>query len=69
MSTYWVNFAKHANPNGHAVPKWPVFSDKKPQVMYFNKSAYPGPVPSADALKVLDRYFASRRTPDGQVAK
>ncbi len=69
MSTYWINFAKHSDPNGDGVPKWPAFSDKNPQVMYFNKTAYPGPVPSADALKVLDGYFAWRRTPDGQAAK
>jgi para-nitrobenzyl esterase len=37
--------------------------------MYFSKTAYPGPVPSADSLKVLDNYFAWRRTPDGQSEK
>jgi para-nitrobenzyl esterase len=61
MSTYWVNFAKHGDPNGADVPKWPAFSEKNPRVMYFNKTAYPGPVPSADSLKVLDGYFAWRR--------
>jgi para-nitrobenzyl esterase len=34
--------------------------------MYFRDKAYPGPVPSAEALEVLDGYFAWRRTPEGQ---
>jgi para-nitrobenzyl esterase len=68
MSTYWVNFAKHGDPNGKGVPAWPAFSDKKPQVMYFNQTPHPGPVPSAEALKVLDGYFAWRRTPEGEAS-
>ena len=43
MSTDWVNFAKHGDPNGKGVPKWPVFSEKNPQVMYFNQTPHPGP--------------------------
>jgi len=65
MATYWTNFAKRGDPNGEGVPAWPAFSDRNPQVMYFNQKPYPGPVPSADALKVLDAYFAWRRTPEG----
>jgi para-nitrobenzyl esterase len=34
--------------------------------MYFHNTAFPGPVPSADALEVLDGYFAWRRTPEGE---
>jgi para-nitrobenzyl esterase len=68
MSTYWVNFARRGDPNGESVPKWPAFSDRNPQVMYFNKTAYPGPVPSAESLKVLDAYFAWRRTPEGEAS-
>ncbi|MFA7182287.1 MAG: carboxylesterase family protein [Bacteroidales bacterium] len=66
MSTYWTNFAKYGNPNGAGVPEWPAFSEANPQVMYFNQTPHPGPVPSADALKVLDGYFSWRRTPEGQ---
>lgn len=69
MSTYWVNFAKRGDPNGEGVPKWPAFSDSNPQVMYFHNTPYPGPVPSADALKVLDNYFAWRRTPEGEIGR
>ncbi len=66
MSTYWVNFARHGDPNGEGVPAWPAFSDSNPQVMYFHQKPYTGPVPSADALRVLDGYFAWRRTPEGE---
>lgn len=65
MATYWVNFAKRGDPNGEGVPLWPAFSDANPQVMHFNQTPRPGPVPSADSLKVLDAYYAWRRTPEG----
>jgi para-nitrobenzyl esterase len=66
LSTYWTNFAKNGNPNGPGVPKWPEFSGKRGQVMYFHNEAHPGPVPSAEALEVLDSYFAWRRTAEGE---
>ena len=66
MSTYWVNFAKRGDPNGEGVPAWPAFSDANPVVMYFGQTPHTGPVPSAEALKSLDAYFAWRRTPEGE---
>jgi len=66
MSTYWVNFAKHGDPNGEGVPAWPAFSDADPVVMNFGQTPHAGPVPSAEALKSLDAYFAWRRTPEGE---
>jgi len=66
MSTYWVNFARHGDPNGEGVPAWPAFSARNPQVMYFNQTPHVGPVPSAKSLSVLDDYFAWRRTPKGE---
>lgn len=68
MATYWTNFAKRGDPNGAGVPAWPAFSDANPTVMYFAQTPHTGPVPSADALKVLDGYFAWRRTPEGEAA-
>ena len=65
MSTYWVNFATHGNPNGKSLPAWPAFSIRNPQVMYFQQTPHLGPVPSADSLKVLDAYYAWRRTTEG----
>ncbi len=67
MVTYWTNFAKRGNPNGEGVPEWPAFSDTNPVVMYFSQTPHTGPVPSADSLMVLDKYYAWRRTPEGDV--
>ncbi len=65
MSTYWTNFAKYGDPNGDGVPVWPEFTMDNQELMYFNKTPYPGPVPSAKSLEVLDEYFTWRRTPEG----
>jgi para-nitrobenzyl esterase len=68
MATYWTNFAKHGDPNGQGLPQWPAFSDANPVVMHFAQTPHAGMVPSADSLKVLDAYFAWRRTPEGAAA-
>lgn len=65
MATYWTNFAKFGDPNGEGMPDWEAFSDENPKLMYFSKTPYMGPVPSAESLEVLDKYFAWRRTPEG----
>jgi para-nitrobenzyl esterase len=65
MATYWTNFAKYGDPNGKGVPVWPAFSDSNPVLMYFSQTPHTGPVPSAESLKVLDAYFAWRRTAEG----
>jgi len=66
MAAYWTNFAKHGDPNGQGVPQWPAFRDANPVTMWFQQTAHTGSVPSADALKLLDEYFAWRRTPAGE---
>jgi len=66
MAIYWTNFAKYGDPNGEDVPEWPAFSDANPAVMYFSQTPQTGPVPSEEPLKVLDEYFAWRRTPEGE---
>ena len=65
IATYWTNFAKFGDPNGKGVPGWPAFSNANPVVMYFTEIPHAGPVPSADALNVLDGYFKWRRSPEG----
>jgi para-nitrobenzyl esterase len=66
MATYWTNFAKRGAPNGDGLPSWTAFSDSNPVVMYFSQTLHTGPVPGAEALKVLDEYWAQRRTPEGE---
>jgi para-nitrobenzyl esterase len=68
IATYWINFAKHGNPNGEGLPEWPAFSDANPVVMYLSQTPHTGPVPSAESLKVLDAYFKWRRTPEGEAS-
>jgi para-nitrobenzyl esterase len=66
MATYWTNFAKYDNPNGEGVPEWSAFSDANAVVMYFSQTPHMGPVPSAESLRILDAYFAWRRTAEGE---
>lgn len=66
MATYWTNFAKHGDPNGNGVPKWPAFSEAHPQALYLQGVAHPGPVVSESGLQVLDEYFAYRRSAPGR---
>jgi len=66
MANYWTNFAKFGDPNRPGLPRWPAFSDANPVLMYFAQTPHTGPVPSADALMVMDQYFAWRRTPEGE---
>lgn len=66
MATYWTNFTKYGDPNSKDIPSWPAFTAKNQLAMYFNSKPYPGPVPSFESLKVLDSYFAWRRTKEGQ---
>jgi para-nitrobenzyl esterase len=65
MLTYWTNFAKHGDPNGQGVPQWPAFSAAQPQVMTFAQTPHVGPVPNESGQRVLDEYFAYRRTAEG----
>jgi len=67
MGKYWSNFAKYGDPNGEGLPVWPAFSDDTPQVMHLTGPVpAAGPIPSVDALQVLDSYFTWRRSPEGK---
>ncbi len=67
MGKYWLNFAKKGDPNGEGIPLWPRFSNDAPQVMHLTgPTPAAGPVPSQDALHVLDGYFQWRRTAEGK---
>jgi enterochelin esterase family protein len=68
MAAYWTNFAKRLDPNGDGLPEWPAFSDSQPVVMVFAGTPKTGPVPSESSLRVLDGYFAWRRSPEGSAA-
>jgi para-nitrobenzyl esterase len=61
MMGYWVNFAKTGDPNGAGLPTWPVFTENTQQVMYFDGTVGPKPVPNATQLQALNDYYAWRR--------
>ena len=66
MQKYWTNFVKYQDPNGEGLAEWPEYSEKNPQTMYLSgDKPFVGPVPSEASLKVLDKYFEWRRTPEG----
>ncbi|WP_186758598.1 carboxylesterase/lipase family protein [Echinicola salinicaeni] len=67
MAAYWTNFAKHGDPNGHGLEKWPVFNHANPKVMYLTDPLQVGPVPSEPALNVLDEYFRWRLSSEGAI--
>jgi para-nitrobenzyl esterase len=62
VSSYWTNFAKTGDPNGTGLPVWPAFTDANQQVMNLNDPSKAIPVPNIEKLKVLDGYFAWRRS-------
>jgi para-nitrobenzyl esterase len=63
MRTYWTNFAKTGDPNGTGVSKWPAFTDAAPQMLHIEyDNAKPVPIVSESGVKVLDEYFAWRRS-------
>ena len=61
MMSYWVNFAKSGDPNGAGLPTWPVFTENTQQVMYFDGTVAPKPVPNLTQLQALNDYYAWRR--------
>ena len=47
IQTYWTNFAKTGNPNGHGAPEWPPFDPTNRKYIEFTKD---GPV-AGDRLR------------------
>jgi para-nitrobenzyl esterase len=67
MRTYWTNFVKTGDPNGAGLPKWPAYKGNKPQVLHIESGdTKAGPVVNENGLKVLDEYFALRRSDEAK---
>jgi para-nitrobenzyl esterase len=61
MSSYWVNFATTGDPNGKALPKWPMFEGNKNEVaMGLGDKVEVIPAPHKDALDFIDAQNAKR---------
>jgi len=54
MSTYWVNFAKHGNPNGEGLPEWPAFNIDSPKVIKLGDTVEVVPLPFQKQLEFLN---------------
>lgn len=60
MADYWSNFVKSGDPNGTALPAWPVFgADGK--VLLLDDTVSVGSLPGTDRLKVIDSVYAGLR--------
>jgi para-nitrobenzyl esterase len=55
MSSYWVNFAATADPNGRGLPVWPVWTEKDTQVMEFGDKIQIKPLPRQAEVEFWDK--------------
>ncbi|MCW1912300.1 carboxylesterase family protein [Luteolibacter sp. GHJ8] len=61
LSSYWVNFAKHGNPNGDGLPEWFPFTKSAPRAMLFGTETGMGSLPYAKRMRAWDSFFAGKR--------
>jgi para-nitrobenzyl esterase len=62
MASYWINFVKTGDPNGAGLPQWPEFTEQSQMRMVFKGAPRAAPYDNLEQLKVLEDYFAWRRT-------
>jgi para-nitrobenzyl esterase len=57
MATYWTNFARTGDPNGAALPKWPLYRAADGyQVMHIAAGAHAAP----DAQRARYEFYESQ---------
>ena len=63
MSNYWINFVRTGDPNGGELAKWEAGDEHGLRLMKFDRKKS-GMIkePCLERLKMLDRYFAWRRS-------
>ena len=61
MSSYWVNFAAHGDPNGESLPQWPPYASETDEALELGDEVRVVGGLKRERLDVLDAYHASRR--------
>ena len=62
MSSYWINFAATGNPNGEALPEWPMYDRDAEPTMEFGDTVQVRHGVRGDRLDFFDRRYATQRT-------
>ena len=62
VMAYWVNFARHGNPNGPALPTWPRYTRGKDQLLELGSTIRVKRPERAAAMSFLDGGVAAVRT-------
>jgi para-nitrobenzyl esterase len=63
MSAYWANFIKTGDPNGPAVPAWPLYTNNDKQIMLLGTKAEAVPLPDDASLQFLYNKLANQKSP------
>ena len=60
VSSYWVNFISHSDPNGAGLPSWPLFDPKAKTVMELGDHFAPMPIASEARISFWKKFFATQ---------
>ena len=61
MSSYWTNFVKSGDPNGHGLPHWPRFDPTHDSMLRLDDPVSIIGVPNLDKLQVFDSVYTAVR--------